>query len=281
VGGSLEFARSIEKRYRELGGVIHYRQKVEKILTEDGRAVGVKLADGSEHRADIVISDADGRRTILNLLEGKYLDERIRGYCAEPPDETNWAVHVFLGVDRDLSAEPSALVMLLDKPVTIAGHTADSLEMQMYGHDKTLAPAGKGVIKVELVSKYSYWKQLYADRPRYDAEKQKVAEQVIDLLETRFPGIRGQVEVTDVPTLMTWERYMGGSHGFLGMPSKKVNIMASVFGKGWETTLPGLSRFYMVGQWATSAGALFSNALSGRTVIKAICKQEGRQFVTQ
>lgn len=280
VGGSLEFARSIEKRYKELGGEVLYKSKVEKILAENGRAVGVRLPDGSEHRADIIISDADGRKTILNLLEGKYMDERIKGYCAEPVDETNWAVHVFLGVNRDLTDEPSALVMLLDEPVTIAGHTTASLEMQMYGHDKTMAPAGKGVIKVELVSSYSYWKRLYADRPRYDEEKQKVTAQVIELLQEHFPGISGQIEVTDVPTLMTWERYMGGTHGFAGMPNKKVNIMASVFGKGWETTLPGLSDFYMVGQWATSAGALFSNALSGRTVIKSICKQERRRFAT-
>jgi hypothetical protein len=46
-------------------------------------------------------------------------------------------------------------------------------------------------------------------------------------------------------------------------------------------TLPGLSHFYMVGQWATSAGSLFSNALSGRTVIKTVCRRRGKKFVTQ
>ncbi len=281
VGGSLEFARSIEKRYKELGGTVHYRQKAVKILTENNRAVGVRLADGSEHRADFVISDADGRKTILDLLEGKYMDERIKSYCAEPADETSWAVHVFLGVNRDLSAEPSAMVLLLEQPVAIAGHTNESIEMQMYGFDKTMAPQGKGVIKVELVSSYRYWKELYADRPRYDEEKQKVAQQVIDLLENNFAGIKDQVEVIDVPTLMTWERYMGGTHGFAGMPNKKVNILASAFGKGWEMTLPDLSGFYMVGQWATSAGSLFSNALSGRTALKTICKRHGRRFITE
>ncbi len=64
------------------------------------------------------------------------------------------------------------------------------------------------------------------------------------------------------------------------MSNKKLNILASAFGKGWEMTLPGLSNLYMVGQWATSAGALFSNVLSGRTAIKTICRQQGRRFVT-
>ncbi len=59
-----------------------------------------------------------------------------------------------------------------------------------------------------------------------------------------------------------------------------MNILASAFGKGWEMTLPDLSHFYMVGQWATSAGSPFSNARSGRTAIKTLCKQRGTKFNT-
>jgi len=281
VGGSSAFARSIEKRYNELGGEVHYRQKVEKILVENNKAVGVRLSDGSEHRADFVISDADGRKTIMQMLDGKYVDQRIRDICAEPPDETNWAVHVFLGVNRDLSNEPSVLVMLLDRPVVIAGHENRSLEMQIYGFDKTMAPEGKGVIKVELVSTYSYWKKIYSDRTLYEEEKQKVVETVISILENHFPGIKNQVEVIDVPTLMTWERYMGGTHGFANMPKKKSNIITSLLGRGEERSLPGLSNFYFVGAWATSTGALFSNANSGKKVIKAICSVDGQRFIEE
>ena len=280
VGGSLEFARSIEKRYRELGGEVSYQQKVVKILTEDGRAVGIRTADGSEHRSDIVISNADGRKTIMDMLEGRYLDDRIKEYCGDPVDETNWAVHVFLGVARDLSNEPSSLVMLLDEPLEIAGHVNESVEMQFYGFDRTMAPAGKGVIKVELVSSYSYWEKFSGDRSLYEGEKEKVAEKVISLLERRFPGIRSQVEEVDVPTLKTWERFMGGTHGFANMPVKKFNFAAGLFSKELETTLPGLANFHLVGVWVTSGGALFINALSGRTLIKTICKNDGKKFKT-
>ncbi len=65
------------------------------------------------------------------------------------------------------------------------------------------------------------------------------------------------------------------------MPNKKVSILASAFGKGWQMTLPGLSHFFMVGQWATCAGSLFSNALSGRTAIKTLCKQQGKKFIAR
>ncbi len=67
VGGAMEFAYSIEKRYIELGGEVHYHQKVVKILTENNRAAGIKLDDGSEHRADIVISR--NLRSCMQIIE--------------------------------------------------------------------------------------------------------------------------------------------------------------------------------------------------------------------
>jgi phytoene dehydrogenase-like protein len=273
VGASNSFIDAIVRRYKALGGRLDYSRKVTKILVKNGKAVGVRLEDGTEELADIVISNADGRKTLLEMLDGKYLDDRLRGYCAEPADETNWAVHVFLGVNRDLSMEPSSIVLLLDEPVTIAGHECTSLEMQIYGFDKSMAPEGQGTIKVELVSSYSYWKKLSENKQEYNAEKKKVAEQIIDILENHFHGIRSQVEEIDVPTLLTWERFMGGTHGFINTPSKKMDIMGSIFNNS-DMTVPRLENFYFVGVWATSAGATFLNALSGQKAIKLICKKE-------
>lgn len=279
IGGSLEFARSLERKYRDLGGEILYKSRVEKILVEHDAVKGIRLSDGTEHRADLVISNADGRKTIREMLGNKYTDKRIGEYCGEPPDEMNFAVHVFLGVNRDLSREPSSLVMLLDKPVVIAGHEHNSIDMQMYGFDRTMAPAGKGVIKAGLFSSYSFWKKLYADRQRYAAEKQKIAQTVIEILERRyFSGLGSQVEATDVPTIITWERFMGGTHGFANMPNKKTTLISGMSGRRQELALPGLAGFYMAGQWVTSASALFMNALSGRKAIQTICEKDGKTF---
>jgi phytoene dehydrogenase-like protein len=284
VGGATEFAKSIERRYLALGGKVHYNSRVEKILVENDKAVGIKLADGSEHRAEIIISNADGRKTTLNMLDGKYINETVRCYCAPLSDETPFAVDVFLGVNRDLSGEPSSLVLLLDQPVTIANHKYESMEAQLYGFDKTMAPAGKGTIKVELTASYAYWKQLYNDdREKYKQEKQKVAEQVIGILESHFHGIKSQVEVIDVSTLMTWERYMGGSQGWFNFPNRKLDfaMREELSDKKFKTTLPGLSNFYFVGAWATAMGSLAHNANSGKTIIRRICKKDGKEFKAQ
>ena len=54
-GGSLNFVLPIEKRYKDLGGQITYKATVEEIIVKNGCAVGVRLADGSKHHADIVV----------------------------------------------------------------------------------------------------------------------------------------------------------------------------------------------------------------------------------
>jgi len=305
VGGATALAQSMAERYRELGGELNLRTRVSAITTDAGRVTGVRVVDGGgggrsphdlaggtgvahpgdggghgEHvPADVVISDGDGRSTILDLLGGRFVDERVLDLCDAPQEEdSNWAVHVFLGVDRDLSSEPSAIVILLDEPVEIAGHTCHSLELQTYGMDPTMAPAGKCAIKAELFSSWSYWQRLLNEsRERYDEEKQRVADQVITILERRWPGLRQDVEVVDVPTLQTWKRYMGGYQGFNDMPNKPFDVMASLGGKV-DSRLPGLEGFRFVGSWATSAGALFMNALSGRTVMAELCNRDGVRF---
>jgi phytoene dehydrogenase-like protein len=49
IGGSLQFAKGIAKRYSALGGEIHYRSRVVRILVEGDRAVGVRLEDGLDN----------------------------------------------------------------------------------------------------------------------------------------------------------------------------------------------------------------------------------------
>lgn len=281
AGGGREFARSIEQRYLALGGKIHYKSRVAKILIEEDKAVGVRLTDGMEHCADVIISNADGRKTILEMLDGHYSNATVAGYCALPADEAPFAVDVFLGVNRDLSSEPSSLVLLLEAPVTIAGHTCENIEVQFYGFDSRMAPPGKGVIKVELTSSHAFWKQLYdTDRQKYAEEKQATAAAVIAILNRYFPGLREQVEVIDVCTLMTWERYMGGTNGWFNFPNRKLDfsLHEDLEDKKFKTTLPGLTNFYFCGVWATCMGSLVHNALSGRTIIRRICRQDGKEF---
>jgi len=276
IGGSLAFARAIEGRYLDLGGEIHYKSRVEKILVENDHAVGVRLADGTEQRADMVVSAADGHATIFDMLEGKYVNDKIRGYYDRLPIFQP-LIQVSLGVARDLSGEPHTIVYLLEKPVTIAGEERKWLNVKHYCFDPTLTPQGKSAVTVLINSNYDYWKPLFEDRGRYESEKQQIAAEVISQLDKRFPGLKEQIEVVDIATPMTYERYTGNWQGsFEGWL-----ITTETFGMSMSKTLPGLKSFYMVGQWVEPGGGLPPAALSGRNVIQIVCKQDRKQFVAQ
>ena len=159
-GGSLPFAQAIEERYCSLGGLVHYKRRVEKILVQNGRAIGVALADGSEYFADIVISAADGHATVFDMLEGKFMDDRLRNYYSSAPDYCDMSVHVSLGITREMSGEPHALALFLNEPVVIAGRQHDRFDVEIFNFDSGLAPEGKCVVKVLFGSDMQYWKSL-------------------------------------------------------------------------------------------------------------------------
>jgi len=278
LGGSLEFSKTIEKRYLDLGGKISYKSPVIKILVENDEAVGIRLTDGTEHRGDIVISAADGRTTIFDMLEGKYINDKIQGYYDNlplfPP-----LLHVAFGVARTFDELPhsvSGFNLPLDEPITIAGKELTRLPLHVYNFDSSLAPEGKTVIKLMINTVFDYWNELHKDPERYKTQKEQIADQLIALLDQRFPGLADQVEMRDVATPITWERYTGNWQGsYEGwLPTTKT------FGMRMSKTLPGLHNFYMVGQWVEPGGGLPPAAMSGRNVIQIICKKDKRKFVT-
>jgi phytoene desaturase len=58
-GGMGAIPRALETVCRELQVGLNYRTTVEQVIVEGRQAVGVRLADGSEHYADVVVCNAD------------------------------------------------------------------------------------------------------------------------------------------------------------------------------------------------------------------------------
>jgi len=280
LGGSLEFSRAIEKRYLDLGGEAVYKATVSKVLTENGRAVGIRLADGTEHRADYVISAADGHATIFEILEGKYLDDTIRGYYKNlipfPP-----LVHIALGVNRSFPELPfsaGGIAYHLSEPLLVGGVEQRWLNAHIYNFDPALAPAGKTMLTVMFPTDFDHWQKLRENDERYKAEKEKIADQVVALLDKRFPGFASQVEMRDVASPTTFVRYTGNWKG--SFEGWQVTPSTWSLGKVMKKTLPGLENFYLCGQWVEPGGGVPAVAMSGRNVVQIICKKEKKKFIT-
>lgn len=277
VGGSLAFARAIAQRYLQLGGQIHYKAQVEKILVESGRATAVRLYNDEIHAADYIISAADGYGTIFHLLGGQFVNNELRRMY-DGRYRIHSQVQVSLGVNRDLSGTPHSVTYLLDKPLLIAGEERDHLWVKHYNFDPTLAPAGKSCLIVMLESNQPYWQRIYGRR-LYDTEQLQVADILLEFLEGIYPGLKQQIEVKDVATPLSYERYtgnwMGSTCGWLLTPQTMIKMI-----QGMEKQLPGLANLYLCGQWVEPGGSVPVVAMSGRNAVQLICAAEKRPFTT-
>ncbi len=273
IGGSLRMINLIEDNYKKLGGRIRFRARVDRILVEQGRALGVVLQGGEVLRADIIVSAADGHATIFDMLEGKFVDDRIlKIYETYKPFPSY--LQVSLGIDADLRGVPGFLALLLERDVQIdPGTTEHTITFRVFNFDPTFAPAGKTAVVCFLPTyNHEYWCGLREKDPvQYEVEKKRVADAVIAVFESRFPQARGKIEVVDVATPASVIRYTGnwrGSmEGWLYTPSTGVRQLPCV--------LPGLGNFYMVGQWIAPGGGLPSGLITGRQISKRIAKDAG------
>ena len=277
MGGSLPLALSLEKRFKQLGGKVQYQAGVEKILVEEGRAVGVRLMDGSEQRADVVISAADGYATIFKLLEGKYADRKIRDiYDHWKPSQA--LIYVSAGVDRDFPDIPYSVegnAFELEKPIRIAGKEQRMVGVRVHNQDTHFAPKGKTVLTSAIFTDYEYWQALHEDHDAYEAEKEKIASAVIEAYEQIWPGISGKVKMTNVATPLTFVRITGNwKASFTGWKTTPEQGMATI-----SKTLPGLKNFWMVGQWVCPGGGLPSGVITGREVVWRQCQQDKKPFL--
>jgi phytoene dehydrogenase-like protein len=296
-GGCLDFVLSIEKHYKELGGQATYKATVEEILVDESplpalpsppklggieggrgrgrgpRAVGVRLADGSEHRADVVVSAADGYSTIFKMLGGRYLNkkiqERYRAWKLIRP-----VVIVSFGVAREFVGEPPLSIIMLERPFTVGNQAIGGFSLRIFNYGPKFAPPGKTVVQAMFETEWDFWNELRNARPRYKAEKERVATEVLERLEAHYPGLASQVEVTDVVTPYTWWRYTLNHQGaYMGWLPTPETIMTQI-----PRTLPGLANFYMAGQWVMPGGGVPPSLYSGRHVVQILCHRDGKPF---
>ncbi len=279
-GGAIYISNLLQEKYEKLGGEIHFNTSVDRILTEEDRVKGIKLNTGQEIPCDIVVSASDGRSTIFELLQGKHKDknivERYDSGVFEPIDKT---LYVAIGVNKDFSGEPRKLYFPLKTPIVVdALTTLDHLEVSHYCDDPASAPEGKTVITLMPDAKdWEYWNSLRkTDREKYENEKTRIANEIIEALDAQFGDIKANLEMIDVSTPATYIRYTNNWTG--GQISWKAT--RETFGKPTTWKIKGLSDFYMTGQWAGTSGGLNNVVMMGNHLAQIICKDEGKAFQT-
>lgn len=274
LGGSLPIAMAVESRAKSLGADFAYRSGVKRVLVEGGRAVGIELEDGRLQQARHVVAACDARATFDGLLEGRIEDPDYRSLFEERKIYP-CIVQVSLGLKNDpawgLGGLPKRLNLPVAHPIGLDGRELRRVGLYQYAHDPGMAPAGGVVLVVQFEADYDRWKSLRRDDGAYRAEKARLQAETIRALEEHFPGMAARVEVGDVATPTTCERYTGNwrgsTQGWLMTTTWMKRLTA---GKNLPTTFAGVDRFHLIGQWTRPGGGLPPAAMSGRDVVRRL-----------
>ena len=102
-GGGFAIPRAFVRALKRAGGEIRLNTMVDRILIEDGKAIGVWLADGTEIRSRYVISNADPEVTFGKLIGRERLSARLRKKI-DSVKYSGSCLSLFFAVDMDLRA---------------------------------------------------------------------------------------------------------------------------------------------------------------------------------
>ncbi len=256
---SLDFSRVFESRFVEMGGEIRYRSRVSRILVTGKLATGVKLENGEELRAKVVVSNADGYQTLFGLLGREHVPDGLTRFYETTPLFGSMLL-VSLGVGASLTEAEFPARMLSEFPTSRpTGIQLKDLRATPFTYkieslyNPAVAPPGKGVVLVEALADYPEWKALHDNPQAYKEAKQKAGEIAVSRAEAFLPQIKGKVEVVDVATPVTFERYTanreGAIQGWKMTPklTRRMNLPVA------PTSVPNL---FLAGQWATAGGGI-------------------------
>ena len=162
----------------------------------------------------------------------------------------------------------------MKEPFEAGGLYFNELRINNYALYENHAPKGCTSLTCLLLGdSYEYWKKAKADGS-YKEKKMEIAQKLIKNLEKFIPEINGNVEVIDVATPLTYERYTNSFEGswmtVLGPNTKFVNYPIK------SKSVKGL---YFAGQRQNMPGGLPIAAATGRLAAENLCKDNKRIFI--
>lgn len=209
AGGSQALADTLVAAIREAGGEVRLRTPVRRIVIEHGRAAGVESAGGRVERAPLVVSNADVRRTFLDLVGAEHLPgefaDRARGL--EPSAS---AFVVYLGVDEVPDLEP---ITLLSTPDGALGIAVPSMV------DPGLAPPGHASLTLTTLVPARAAAAWDRGAPGYLARRRAAGDELIARAESAIPGLREHIVYRQEGSPATFARYAWTTGGSIYGPA--------------------------------------------------------------
>ena len=226
-GGMGAVAEALAASLRAFGGEIVCDADVHRVIVERGRAAGVALADGTEYRAKLVVSNLDPKRTFLKCFDESDLPAEV------VEQARNFKIRGSSGkLNIALDGLPTFNGLSPDSPLMLSDmHCTDSLERMERAYDDwkagtwsrdpyvdmlipttvdpTMAPPGKHMMTVFV----QYCPPTLAEGPWTRQARDAFGQTVIDQLAEHSPDLKDLILDCEVRTPHELEDEVGLTEG--------------------------------------------------------------------
>ena len=254
TGGCQKLPEALAAYIEQRGGTIAYGTVVEKVLVENGTATGIRLSDGTEIRADMVVGCGAGKDFFEKCVGLEHLSTQYRQILADfRPMEAVFMVH--LGVDYDPMEhlrspltycygmyDLSAATEKLRNHIYHGGDDGYLIYVPSH-HAPDFAPEGK-----HCVTLYTVCPDTLAEGD-WDNVKERYADRLVALAEKHLPDLRCH---TVTRRIMTAADYRIFTH----MDKSSFGGVVPIWGQQNPPHKTGIKGLYFVGQQSENGGGV-------------------------
>jgi len=265
-GGFQTLADALVSGFRLAGGEIRFKSLVSDINVLDEHVQGVQLASGEFIAVDIVVSNADMRQTVYQLVGEQYFPKRYLSRLAKMQPSLSIFV-VYIATDLDLTQQAvhheSFYYDELDHALNYQ-HSVDG-ELSWLSVtvptlvDTSLAPKGEHLVMLTTLANFnqhSDWKK----------EKKAFTNKMLEFADRKIKGLKSHILFVEAGSPATMQRYtlnhQGSAYGWDVIPSQSGGLRVAN-----QSPLQGL---YFTGHWTTPGGGIYGVTYSGVKTAQAI-----------
>jgi phytoene dehydrogenase-like protein len=247
---------------------LRLKTKAQKINISNGVVTGIVLDNGEMLTADAVVVTQETISAIDSLFSippnDKWLDDLRKNTTPVA------CTFISVGIRANI---PSIPEWELKEPIFHARQKISRLGFNSYANYDGYAPDSCTALTTALMGDtYDFWKNA-KQSSRYEEEKERLAVQISRAICQKYPEAEGKIEVIDISTPLTYERYTGayrGSWMSVMKPGQKMNRYP-----GFSEDIKGL---YYAGHRMTTPGGLPVAVESGRRAAQMVCRQFDVEF---
>ena len=212
------------------GGSIRLKAPVREICIKNGRTSGVRTADGAIFQSHWVVSNADYKRTFLELIDQRHVPKAFLSAIKEIP-YTSSELCVYLGINPrkvDLSRMRATHLYYrhnveAERQIDPEDMDGREIEICLWSDNAPfLVPNGKAALVLRVSFPYRYFIGFRTGektrKEGYQEYKQRLAKSLIRTAEKILPGLSSGVETMDAATPLTYQdwgqRYEGSIAGW-------------------------------------------------------------------